>query len=158
MHSAARAAAALRLLASGSLALQLALGLLAVGGLHALVLAVEFLAHGAALGLGGGAGGVALSGVANSLAGRAGVLLAVVLGATDAANGALAVHDALGAGGLFASHFALRARADWVAHCRAGGVIALPAALGVALLSGSEGSESQDKSDDDDAHDDWGWS
>jgi hypothetical protein len=99
----------LRLLASRAFALQLALGLLAVGGLDALVLAIEFLADWAALGLRSRASGVALSGSADSFALRAGVLLAVVLGATDGADGAFAVNGTLGAGDFFASHFALRA-------------------------------------------------
>jgi len=59
------ARAALGLLASRLLALQLALGLGAVGGLGALVEASEFLANRLALGLGGFAGGVAVSRLAD---------------------------------------------------------------------------------------------
>ena len=100
LHGLTGARAALGLLALRLLALELALGLGAVGGLDALVLAVEFLADRAALGLGSGASGVALSRVADGFARRAGVLLAVVLGAADGANGAFAVNGALSAGGL----------------------------------------------------------
>jgi hypothetical protein len=130
-----RAPAASRglLLASRLLALKLALGLGAVGGLDALVVALELLAHGAALGLGRRAGGVALSRRAHSLALGAVLLLAKVLGAADRAHGAFAVHGALGAGGLLATHLTLGAGAHRVANGRAGGVIALPLALGVAL-------------------------
>jgi len=86
---------------------------------------------------------VALGRVADGLAGRASLLLAVVLRAANAADGALAVHCAFRAGGLFASHLALRTRADRMAHSGAGRVIALPAALGVALLSSSQRGKSQ---------------
>jgi len=91
----ASAALRLLLLASGLLALQLALGARAVGGLGALVGALQLLAHGRALGLGGRAGGVALGRGADGLALGAVLLLAEVLGAADRASGALAVHDAL---------------------------------------------------------------
>jgi len=144
----------LRLLASRALALQLALGLLAVGGLDALVLAVEFLAHWAALGFRSRAGGVALSGSAHGLALRAGVLLAVVLGATDGADGAFAVNGALGAGDFFASHFARGAGAHWVADGGALRIVALPAALRVALFSSNGSSQSQDQSNSDHTHGD----
>jgi len=137
------ARAALLLLASRLLALQLALGALAVGGLDALVVALQLLAHRAALGLGGGAGGVALSRCTDSLALGAILLLAIVLGAADRAHRALAMHNALGAGGLLASHLALGARAHRVTNSRALRVIALPATLGVALLSNSEGTQTQ---------------
>jgi len=129
------ARAATLLLASGSLALQLALGALAVRWLHALVVAFKFLAHRRATGFGGGAGGVALSRRAHGLAFRAVFLLTVVLRAADRAHRTLAVHCALGAGGLLASHFTLGACAHGVAHCRALRVVALPTALGMALLS-----------------------
>jgi len=151
LHSSARARAALRLLASRALALQLALGLGAVGRLDALVLAVEFLAHRAAFGLGSGASGVALSRVADGLARRASLLLAVVLGAADRANRALAVHDAFSASSLFASHLALRARAHRVADSRALRIIALPAAHGVALL-GSRNSDDGQQNDESELH------
>jgi hypothetical protein len=77
------ARAALLLLASGLLALQLALGTGTVGGFGALVVAFELLADGAALWLGGGASGVALSRGADGLALGAVFLLAIVLGAAD---------------------------------------------------------------------------
>jgi len=103
------ARAALLFLASRALALQLALGALAVGGLDTLVVALELLADRAALGLGGRAGGVALGGRTHSLALGAIFLLAIILGAADGANRALAVHYTLGAGGLLASHLTLGA-------------------------------------------------
>ncbi len=99
-HRGGTARAALLLLTRRLLALQLALGLLAVGGLHALVVALELLADRRALGLGRGAGGVALGGSTHSLALGAVFLLAVVLGAPDGAHRALAVNNALGALGL----------------------------------------------------------
>jgi len=83
MHILRRARAALLLLASGLLALQLALGLLAVSGLDALVVALQLFAHGRALGLGSRASGVALGGGTNRLTLGAVFLLAVVLGAAD---------------------------------------------------------------------------
>jgi len=77
------ARAALLLLASRLLALQLALGALAVGGLDALVVAFELLANRAALGFGGSASGVALSRRAHSLTLGAVLLLAIILGAAN---------------------------------------------------------------------------
>jgi hypothetical protein len=135
LHVGGAARAALLLLARGFLALQLALGAGAVGGLDALVVALELFAHWRALGLGRGAGSVALGGRADGLALGAVLLLAVVLGAADGADGALAVDGALGAGGLLATHLALGAGTHGVADGRALWVIALPAALGMALLS-----------------------
>jgi hypothetical protein len=135
-----RACAALRSisgLASRTLALQLALGLGAVDWLDALVLAVELFAHRGALGFRSHAGGVATSGLADSLALRAAVLLAQVLGATNGAHWAFAVDGALRAGDLLTLHLALGACAHRVAHSRAGGVIALPFAHGVALFCSS---------------------
>jgi len=122
-------------LTCGLLTLQLALGTSAVGGLDTLVVAIQLLAHRAALGLGGLAGGVALGGLADGLALGAAVLLAQLLGTSDGAHGLGAVDGALGAGHLLTLHLALGARAHWVAHGRAGGVITLPLALGVALFS-----------------------
>jgi len=119
--------------ASGLLALQLALGLGAVGGLGALVLASQLLANGGTLGLGGRASGVAAGRLAHGLALGAVVLLALVFGATDGADGLLAMDGALGARYLLALHLALGALAHRVANCGAGGVIALPFADGVAL-------------------------
>jgi hypothetical protein len=107
LNVASSARAALLFLASSLLALELALGALAVGGLDALVVAFEFLANRRALGFGSSAGGVALSGSADSLALGAVFLLAIVLGATNRANRAFAVNGAFSAGGLFAAHLAL---------------------------------------------------
>jgi len=139
-------------LAGGLLALQLALGLGAVGGLDALVRAFEFLADRGALGLGGGASGVALSRRADGLALGAGLLLAIILGATDRAHRTLAVNGALGARSLLALHLADGALANGVADSRAGGVIALPFAVGVALLSSSHGQEGEQGNSDEGAH------
>jgi len=140
----ARAALSLLLsLASRALALQLALGLGAVGGLDALVLAVQLLAHGGALGLGGDAGGVAAGRLADSLALRAASQLAQLLGAADGAHRALAVDGALGAGDLLTLHLALGACAHRVAHSRASGVVALPFAHGVALLGGGNSQQEE---------------
>jgi len=145
------ARAALGLLAGGLLALELALGLGAVGGLDALVVAGELLADGRALGLGSLAGGVAAGGLADGLALGAALLLAGVLGAADGADGLLAVDGALGAGGLLTLHLALGALADGVADGRAGGVVALPLALGVALL-GSHSHDDEESEDDERTH------
>jgi len=117
-------------------ALQLALGPSAVGGLGAFVGAFQLFAHGAASGLGGRAGSVALGRGAHRLALGAVFLLAEVLGATNGASRALAVNGAFGARNLFAFHFASGSCADGMADSRAGGVIALPSALGVALCCG----------------------
>jgi hypothetical protein len=102
------ARAALLLLAGRLLALQLALGALAVGGLDALVVALKLFADRAAFGFRSSAGSVALSRRADCLALGAIFLLAIVLGAANRANRALAVNNALGASGLFASHLAFR--------------------------------------------------
>jgi len=134
------------LLASRLLALELALGLGAVGGLDALVVALELLAHGRALGFGGGAGGVALGGGADGLALGARLLLAGLLGATDRAGRLLAVDGALGARGLLALHLADGALADGVAHSGAAGVVTLPLAVGVALI-GADSDDGQKKGD-----------
>jgi len=131
----------LRLLASRTLTLQFALGFLTVGWLDTLVLAIKFLANRAAFGFRSRAGGVALSGSADSFALRAGTLLAIILGATNGANRTFAVYGTFSAGDFFASHFASRTRADRVADSRALRIIALPAALGVALLSRSNSSQ-----------------
>jgi len=123
------------LVTSRLLALKFALGLSAVGGLDALVCAVQLLAHRGALGFGGSAGGVATCGLAHGLALGASVLLTLLLRAADGAHGTLAVDGALGTRGLLALHLALRARAHGVADSRAGGVITLPLALRVAFVS-----------------------
>jgi len=78
---------------------------------------------------------VALSWGANGLALGTIFLLAIVLGATNAASGTFAVYDALSTGSLFAFHLALRTSAHRVADSRASWVIALPAARRVALFS-----------------------
>jgi len=145
LNSTTRTTAALWLFASRSFALQFALGFLAVGGLHALVLAIQLLADGAAIGLRSGASSVALSRVAHGLARRAGLFLAIVLGATNAAHRSFAVNSTFGACCLFTSHFTLRTRANRVANSRAGWIVALPAALRVALLSNSKSTQTQQK-------------
>jgi len=87
-----------------------------------------------------------VSRLADGLALGASLFLALVLGATNGAHGLLAVNGALGAGGLLALHLALGALADGVAHSRAGRIVALPLASGVAL--GSRGrSHAQNKGD-----------
>ena len=116
------------------LALKLALGLGAGGGLLALPVALGLLAHGVALGLRGHALGVALGRGADGLALGAALHLAHVLGAADGADWALAVDGALGAGGLLTTDFTFGAFANGVANSRARRVIALPFALGVALF------------------------
>jgi len=95
LDGASRARAALGLFASRLLALQLALGLGAVGGLGALLVAGEFFADWSTLGLRSLAGGVALGRLADRLALGASLLLTLVLGAADRANGLLAVNGAL---------------------------------------------------------------
>ena len=117
------------------LALQFALGLRAVGGLGALVLAGELLADGSALRLGRRTGGVATCRLADRLALGAVILLTLILGAANRADGLLAMDGALGARHLLALHLALRTLANGVAHSRAGRVIALPFADRVALLT-----------------------
>jgi hypothetical protein len=134
LHVLHAARAALGLLARRSLALQLALGLGAVGRFYALVEASEFLADRLASGLRSLAGGVATGRLADRLALGASFLLALVLGATDGADRLLAVNRALSAGRLLALHLAFGALAHRVANGRASGVITLPLALGVALL------------------------
>jgi len=133
VHAAARAAVVVDV-AGGALALKLALGLGAVGGLEAFVPANELLANGAAAGFGGRASGLAASRLADGLALGAVFLLALVLGAADGADGLLAVNSALSARDFLALHLAARALAHGVADSRAGGVITLPLASGVALL------------------------
>jgi len=146
LHTCCSARAALRLLASSLLTLQLALGLLAVGGFDTLVEAGEFLAHRLALGFGGFAGGVAVGGFADRFALGASFLLALVLGTADGADGFLTVNSALGAGGFLTLHLALGTLANRMAHSRAGGVITLPLALRVALFCRS--SSNQENNDD----------
>ena len=120
-------------IAGSLLALQLALGLGAVGRLGALVLASELFADRGTLGLGGRARGRAAGRLADGLALGAVVLLALVLGATDGADGLLAMDGALGARYLLALHLALGALAHRVANGGASRVVALPLADRVAL-------------------------
>jgi len=110
------------------LALEFALGAGAVGGLQALLAAVQLLAHRRALRLGSHASGVATGRLADGLALVASELLASVLGAADGAHRSLAVNSALSAGNLLAFHLALGASAHRVADGRALGVIAHPLA------------------------------
>jgi len=133
--------------ASGTLALQLALGLGTVDWLSTLALAVELFAHWSALWLWSDTGGVAAGRLADGLTLRAAILLAQVLGAADCADWTFAVDCALRAGYLFTLHLALGASTHWVAHSRAGWVIALPFAHGVALLSGGN-SQNQKESNE----------
>jgi len=126
-------------IASRLLALQLALRTSAVGGLEALLTAVELLADWRALRLGSHASGVAAGRLADGLALVAGQLLAGVLGASNGADGALAVNGALGARYLLALHLALRASAHWVANSRALRVVAHPLAHRVARASSRQG-------------------
>jgi hypothetical protein len=121
------------------LALKLALGTSAVGGLQALLAAVQLFADRRALRFRSHAGGVATSRLAHSLALVASQLLAGVLGAADRANRALAVDGALGARYLFTFHFALRASANWVADGRALRVIAHPLASRMAGAGSGQG-------------------
>jgi hypothetical protein len=138
-------------LASRTFALQLTLWLGTVSWLGTLVLAVQLFAHWSAFWFGSHAGGVATSRLADSLALRAAVLLAQVLGATDSAHWTLAVDCALSAGDLFTLHFTLRTCAHWVAHCRASGVVTLPFAHWVALVGDSH-SHKKEESDQHSLH------
>jgi hypothetical protein len=125
---------------------------LAVGGLGALVEAGEFLAHRLALGFRSLAGGVATSWLADRLALGAAFLLALVLGAADGADGFLAVNSAFGAGGFLALHLAFGSFTHRVANSRAGGIIALPLALGVAFFSRDGGDGQEGKDDNEGTH------
>jgi hypothetical protein len=132
------------LLASRSFALEFALGTSAVCGFGTLVVAFELFAYRAALGFGCGASGVALGRGTDSLALRAVLLLAEILGAADRASGTLAVDDALGALNLFTLHFALGAPTHRVAHSGASRIVALPFALRMALgLFGADSGEGE---------------
>jgi len=131
-------------IARGLLALQLALGTSAIGGLGAFVLAIKFFTNRRAFRIRSGASGVALWRRANGLAFGARVLLAFVGWATNTADWALAMNNALGTRSLFASHFALGFGANRVANSWAGGIIALPFACRVALLSNSEANDQEE--------------
>jgi len=116
--------------------LKFALGLGAVGGFDAFVEAGQFLADRLAFRFRSFAGGVAMSRLANRFTLGASFLFALILRASNSADGFFAVDSAFGAGGFFALHLAFRAFAHGVANSRAGGVIALPFALRVAFFCG----------------------
>jgi len=118
--------------ALGFLALQFALRTSAVGGLDALLAAVQLLANRSALGLRSHAGSVASGWLADGLASVASGQFASILGASNRADWALAMNGALSARYLLAFHFALRSGANRVAYSRALGVIAHPLAHWVA--------------------------
>ena len=90
---------------------------------------------------------MAAGGLADGLALGAVVLLALVLGATDGADGLLAVDGALSARHFLALHLALRTLANGVADRGASRVIALPFADGEALFCehAREGHEGNDR-------------
>jgi len=125
-------------IASGLLALKFALGTSAVGGLQALLAAVQLFADGRALRFRSHAGGVATSRLAHSLALVASQLLASILGAADRADRALAMDGALGTRYLFALHFAFGASAHWVADSRALRIVTHPLADGMARARAGE--------------------
>jgi len=75
----------------------------------------------------------------------------LVLGATNSANGLFAVNGALCAGGFLALHLALGTLAHGVADSRAGGIIALPLAHGVALLCRDSSHQENDNDAEEDA-------
>jgi len=112
-----------------SLAHQLAVGLGAGDGLLALPVAFGRFAHGSADGVRGLALGAAVGRRADSLALRAILLLAQILGATNIALRLVAVNLALSAFSLLAVDLALGSFADRVADSGADGVVALPSAL-----------------------------
>lgn len=151
-HGARAALGSFLSLASRSLTLQLTLGLGTVDGLDALVLAVQSLTHGSTLGFRSHAGGVATSRLADSLALRATILLTQLLGATNSADRAFAVNSALGAGHLLALHLTLRTSADRVADSRAGRVVTLPLAHGVALFSSGKSQQEAHSDKEDSLH------
>jgi len=124
-----------RLLVSAGwlLADELALGARAESRLLALPVALSLLAHRSAGGLRSSAGSAALGRGADSLALGAVVGLAEILRATNIALRLVTVDLAGSAWSLLAVDLALRSLADRVALSRARGIVALPAALGVAL-------------------------
>jgi len=126
------AAAALRLAASGSGALvanEVALGLGAGGGLSARPRALGSRASGSAVGDGGGADSLALSGQANVLAKRATVRLAVLAGATNFTLGLFTTNITCRLGQLLASEFTSRLLTLRFTNSGAGGGITLPLAI-----------------------------
>jgi len=134
-----------RVFASGFLAGQLTLRLRAESRSLALPCALGLLAERRAVWLGGSASGAADSGSAHSLTSRAVFLLAHILRASHRANRLFAMNLTLGTFSRLAVHLALGASADWVALCRANGIITKPFALRVALGSRSYGHEGNDK-------------
>jgi len=132
--------------AGGLVAHELTLGAGAESRLLALPLALGLLAHRSADGVGGSAGGTALSRGTHSLALGAVSLLAEVLGAANVTLGLVAVDLAGGAGGLLTMNLALRSLAYRVALSRAYGIIALPSTfrMAVAFSGGDEGQSSQE--------------
>jgi len=120
--------------ALGGVANQLALRTRAESRLLALPVALGLLAHGGADGVRSNTRGTALSRSADSFTLGAVRLLAEILGAANIAMRLIAVNLALSTRSLFAMNLALGAFADRVALSRADGIIALPAAGGVAIL------------------------
>jgi len=116
-----------------TLADQLALGLGAGDGLLALPVALGGLTHRSAHSVRSLALSTTVSRRAHSLALRAVLLLAQVLGATDIALGLITVNLALSTLSLLAVNLALRSLADRMALSRAHWVITLPSALRVAI-------------------------
>jgi len=129
--------------ASSLFALQLTFRSLAVSWLDALVSAVQFFTNRRAFWIRGCASGVALRRSAHGFTFRARILFTFVLGATNAAHWSFAMYNTFGTRSLFASHFTFRAGAHWVADSRASGVIALPSAVRVALVSGRKGTSNE---------------
>jgi len=76
-----------------------------------------------------------LSRSTNSLALGAIFLLTIILGTTNAASRTFAMNHTFSAGSLFTFHFTLGASTDRMANSWASRIIALPTAVGVALLS-----------------------
>jgi hypothetical protein len=130
-----------RILASGFLASQLALGFRAQSRGLAFPCTLGLLTERRTVGLRGGASCSADSGSADSLASRAVLLLAHILRASHGADRFFTMHLALGTFCRFAVHLALGSCTDWMALSRADGIITKPLTLGVALGSGSNGHE-----------------
>ena len=135
-------------LASRVLANQLALRLGAEGGLLAAPVAVGHLAHRLALRLRRNARNLAVRRVANSLTGRAVIGLANILGATNRADGRVALRLASGGGKSGALDLALRTLAHRVALSGASGIVTGPSALGVAGCLLCRGNRRQENNHD----------
>jgi len=144
-----RARAASRLLfrsrASRLFALQFTLGLGTVGGLGALVLAVQLFANRSTLGFRSNASSVALSRFADGFTLGATFVFTFVLGATDGADRFGAVDSALGASDFFTLHLTLGAFTNRVTYSRARRIITLPLALRMALFSNSASNSEQNE-------------